>query len=284
MESVAMAIPFRFGTVGSPLSTPPKPGGTVGGIRRMAELGLDALELAWVRSVRISPASCEAIRAEAEKNNVALSVHAPYFINLNADSDEWPKSRMRIMDAAHFGHLAGATEIVLHPGSYFGGDPEEVLRKAIPRLKGCAQELRKQKNPVTLRPELMGKSALLGSLDDLLALSREVEGVLPCVDFAHLHARTGAVNSYAEWMEALQAIRSALGEAALQRMHIHLSGIEYTAKGERKHLPFGEADLNYAELLRALADSKCAGRIMCESPILEQDAILLRETWKKPQI
>jgi deoxyribonuclease-4 len=277
-----MADSFRFGTVGSPLSTPPKPGGTIGGIRRMAELGLDALELAWVRSVRISPAACEAIRSEAGRCNIALSVHAPYFINLNADSDEWPKSRKRIMDAAHFGHLAGATDIVIHPGSYFGREPEEVLKKAIPRLKGCVKELRKKKNPVILRPEVMGKTALLGSLDDVLALSREVEGVLPCTDFAHLHARTGELNSYDEWLKILKAFRTALGEDALKKMHIHVSGIEYTPKGERRHLTFAEADLKYAELLRALADSGCAGRILCESPILEQDAILLRETWKQP--
>lgn len=274
-----MDLRFRFGTVGSPLSTLPKPGGTIGGIDRTAELGLDALELAWVRSVRISPAACEAIRAKAERSGVALSVHAPYFINLNADSTEWPKSRKRIMDAAHFGHLAGATDIVIHPGSYFGREPKAVLQKAVPRLKACVQELRKQKNPVVLRPEVMGKTALLGSLEDVLALSQEVEGVLPCVDFAHLHARTGAINSYEEWMEILHSIRTALGDDALQKMHIHLSGIEYTAKGERRHLPFREADLKYQQLLRALADSGCAGRILCESPILEQDAVLLRETW-----
>jgi deoxyribonuclease-4 len=275
-----MAAIFHFGTVGSPISTPPKPGGTVGGIQRIADLGLDALELAWVRSVRISPATCEAIRAEAQRNNVSLSVHAPYFINLNADSTEWPKSRKRIMDAAKFGHLAGATDIVIHPGSYFGHEAKDVLKKAIPRLKGCAKELRKQHNPVILRPEAMGKSALLGSWEDILILSQEVEGVLPCVDFAHLHARTGKLNRYEEWMEALQSMRTALGEDALRKMHIHLSGIEYTAKGERRHLPFQEADLKYDQLLRALADSGCAGRIMCESPILEQDAILLRDTWK----
>jgi deoxyribonuclease IV len=276
-----MTSSFRFGTVGSPISTPSRPGGTVGGIRRMADLGLNALELAWVRSVRISPASCEAIRAEAQQHDVALSVHAPYFINLNADSTEWPKSRKRIMDAAHFGHLAGATDIVIHPGSYFGRDPKEVLATAVPRLKACVKELRRQKNPVVLRPEVMGKSALLGSLADVLILSQEVEGVLPCFDFAHLHARTGVLNSYAEWMGILEAIRATLGKDALRTMHIHLSGIEYTVKGERKHLPFREADLKYEELLRALAASGCAGRLLCESPILEEDALLLRGTWKK---
>ncbi len=275
-----MASTIRFGTVGSPLSTPAKPGGTLGGILRLAELGLGCLELAWVRSVRISPASCEAIRLQAESSGVALSVHAPYFINLNADSTEWPKSRKRIMDAAHYGALAGATDIVIHPGSYFGRPPAEVLKTAIPRLKGCIQELRDNGNPVTLRPEVMGKSALFGSLEDVLALSAEVEGVLPCVDFAHLHARTGAENSFAEWEKVFNGIRSTLGAESLQRMHIHLSGIEYTAKGERRHLPFSEADLDYRQFLAAVIAQDCAGRILCESPILEKDAVLLRDTWR----
>ncbi|MBN2085339.1 MAG: TIM barrel protein [Anaerolineales bacterium] len=276
-----MASTIRFGTVGSPLSTPAQPGGTVGGILRTAELGLGCLELAWVRAVRVSSATCESIRAQAERSGIALSVHAPYFTNLNADSAEWPKSRRRIMDAAHFGALAGATDIVIHPGSYFGQPPAEVLRIAIPRLKECVMELRDQGNPVVLRPEVMGKMALFGSLEDVLALSASVEGVLPCVDIAHLHARTGAQNSYAEWMAVFDAIGSALGAESLRRMHVHLSGIEYTAKGERRHLPFSEADLDYPRFLEAVKARGCAGRILCESPLLEKDAILLRDTWEK---
>jgi deoxyribonuclease-4 len=280
-EQELMTTAFRFGTVGSPLSTPARPGGTVGGILRTAALGLDCLELAWVRSVRVSPATCEAIRAEAERKEIALSVHAPYFINLNADATEWPKSRKRLMDAAGFGYLAGATDIVIHPGSYFGRPPAEVLRVAVPRLRDCVRELRDRGNPVILRPEVMGKSALLGSLEDVLALSAEVEGVLPCMDFAHLHARTGAWNSLEEWLVVLETMCKTLGQESLRRMHIHLSGIEYTEKGERKHLPFREADLKYKQLLSAMAERGCSGRILCESPILEKDAVLLRETWKK---
>ncbi len=276
-----MASAFRFGTVGSPISTPVKPGGTIGGIRRTAELGLDALELAWVRAVRVSPAACEAIRAEGERLGIALSVHAPYFINLNADSVEWPKSRKRIMDAARFGRLAGATDIVIHPGSYFGQPAEEVLQTAIGRLKGCVAELRQAGNPVILRPETMGKAALLGSLEDILAMAQAVDGVLPCIDFAHLHARTGSggANRYEEWMDMLTRVRSALGEKASRMLHIHLSGIAYTAKGERKHLPLAEADLQYRQLLQALADSHCGGRILCESPILEEDALQIKKAW-----
>src|SRR5574342_96782 len=184
-----MTLSFQFGTVGSPLATPKKPGGSVGAIEFSKSLGLEALELGWVRAVRVTEETCAAIKQAGAGQGVSLSVHAPYFINLNADEVEWPKSRKRLMDAAHFGHLAGATDIIFHPGSYFGNDPLEVLKIAIPRLQGCVDEVRAAGNPVILRPETMGKSAMLGSLEDTLAMSEAIEGVEPCIDFAHLHAR-----------------------------------------------------------------------------------------------
>ncbi len=274
---------FLFGTVGSPMSTPPKPGGTVGGIARMAALGLETQELAWVQSVRVSEAKCAEIKATAAAHGVALSVHAPYFINLNATADEWPKSRKRLMDAAHYGHLAGATDIIFHPGSYFGRPAAEVLAVAVPRLRGCVEELRAAGNPVCLRPETMGKSAMLGSLEDTLVMAAEIEGVLPCLDFAHLHARPGdgSANSYAEWAAMLTLIKKRLGARALKRLHIHLSGIAYGPKGEQHHLTLADADLKYKELFKALRDFQCAGRVLCESPIMEDDARVMQKTWAK---
>jgi deoxyribonuclease-4 len=272
---------MRFGTVGSPMSTPPKPGGSVGAVKEIQRLGLDALELAWVQSVRISEQSCLAIKQAGEECDVNLSVHAPYFINLNADDQQWPKSRQRLMDAAYYGFLAGSTDIVFHPGTYFGRPPADVLKVAIPRLQGCAEELVAKKVRVILRPELMGKSAMLGSLEDVLFMSHEVQGVAPCMDFAHLHARSGIgkPNSYGEWCEVLQRYAEVLGKNSLQSLHIHLSGIEYTAKGERNHLKIAEADLNFKALFKALEKFDCSGRIMCESPILEEDALVLQKMW-----
>lgn len=272
---------FRFGTVGSPISTPKKPGGSVGAIGRLSELELDALELGWVQSVRVSEQTCVDIRLAAETQDVKLSVHAPYFINLNADDEEWPKSRKRLMDAAHFGNLAGATDIIFHPGSYFGQPPEQVLPKAIERLAGCVEELRAAANPAILRPETMGKSAMLGSLEDVLAMSRAIPGVKPCLDFAHLHARPGdgTMNSYDEWARLLEDYGEALGKEALEELHVHLSGIEYGPKGEKEHLPVEEADLDLRALFSALRDYGCRGRILCESPVMEDDALILRQKW-----
>lgn len=274
---------FYFGTVGSPKSTPPKPGGSAGAIYHIKTLGLDALELGWVQSVRVTEATCAAIKIAGEMNDVKISVHAPYFINLNASEEEWEKSRKRLMDAAYYGYLAGATDIIFHPGSYFNQPRNEVLDRAIIRLSACVNELRNNKIDVVLRPETMGKSALLGTLEDTVEISRAISGVQPCIDFAHLHARAGdnSMNSYREWIELLNGYAHYLGESSLSSLHIHLSGIAYGAKGEKEHLAINDSDLDVAELFKALADMNCKGRILCESPILEEDAIYLRDKWQE---
>ncbi len=272
---------FKFGTVGSPKTTPKKPGGSVGAILRLKELELSALELGWVQSVRVSEDTCAQICTTCKDNDFRLSVHAPYFINLNATDEEWPNSRKRLMDAAYYGHLAGATDIIFHPGSYFARPADEVLKVVLPRLKEIAEELRAAGNPVTLRPEVSGKAAMLGSLADVLEMARGIPGVVPCIDFAHLHARLGdgAMNSYDEWSAMLETYRKALGKQALHSMHIHLSGIEFGPKGEKNHVPMVDADLNFRDLMRALHDAGAGGRLMCESPVMEEDALKFKKLW-----
>ncbi len=278
-----MSAAFRFGTVGSPIETPKKPGGSVGAIQFSRSIGLHALELGWVRAVRVSEETCQAIQAAALENDVSISVHAPYFINLNADQEEWIKSRQRLMDAAFYGDLAGATDIIFHPGSYFGKSPENVLPVVIERLHGCMEELRSKQIHVTLRPETMGKSAMIGSLQDTLKMAAEVEGVEPCLDFPHLHARAGdgSVNTLQEWQEQLECYAGALGESSLQNLHIHLSGIAYSEKGEKHHLPIEESDLDIRAILLALHQAGAAGRILCESPEMEKDALFIKSLWQE---
>jgi deoxyribonuclease-4 len=215
------------------------------------------------------------------ERDIILSVHAPYYINLNADENEWPKSRKRLMDAARAGYKSGATDIVFHPGSYFNLSPREVLKTALPRLEKCVQELREEGNPVIIRPETMGKGAMLGSLEDTLEMS-QIEGVEPCLDFAHLHARPGdgSMNSTREWMEVLETYQKALGEDSLKRLHCYISGIEYTEKGEQNHLVIGESDFDLEALFQALLEVKAEGRMLCESPTLEEDALVVKRSWQ----
>ncbi len=272
---------FHFGTVGSPQSTPKKPGGSVGAVLQTAALGLSALELGWVQSVRVTEETCAAIQAAAKSQNIALSVHAPYFINLNANAEEWPKSKKRLLDAAYFGWLAGATDIIFHPGSYFNQPAAQIMPLVIERLQSCVEETLARGAEVRFRPETMGKSAMIGSLEDTLEMSQRIPNVFPCLDFAHLHARPGdgSMNTYREWLSVLQSYAQVLGTAALQNLHIHLSGIEYSLKGERNHLPLRESDLDLDGLFAAFESVNAGGRILCESPIMEEDALYMQQLW-----
>jgi deoxyribonuclease-4 len=275
---------LRFGTVGSPQTTPAS--GTPAALAHIRELDLDHLEIAWVQSVRVSDETCALIKAAAEKHGVTLSIHAPYYINLNSQTAElMQKSDERLLAAARKGFLAGAHDIVFHPGSYHNQPPEQVYERVKEKLLEITGILRAEGVAATLRPETMGKSAMFGTLDEVLELSRDVPGVAPCIDWAHLHARRGdgSLNSYEEFAGALERVKSVLGDEGLKRLHFHLSGIAYTSKGEKEHIPLNEADLRYRELLQAFLDYGVAGTCAVEAPepFHTADALVIQATYRR---
>ncbi len=275
---------LRFGTVGSPQSSPES--GTPAAIKHIRELGLSHLEIAWVQSVRVTPETCALIKAAGEANHVSLSIHAPYYINLNSLTTElMEKSDARLLAAARAGYLAGAKDIIFHPGSYHEMPPEQVYERAKQKMIEITGILREEGVHVNLRPETMGKSAMFGTLDEVVQLSKEVPGVKPCIDWAHLHARTGngTFNSYAEFADALTRVQNALGEEGMKTLHFHLSGIAYGPKGEKEHLPLNEADIRYRELIQAFIDFKVGGTAAVEAPMPFHvaDALTFQATYRR---
>jgi deoxyribonuclease-4 len=276
------ADPIRIGTVGAPSLAPKS--GTTAGIEYLRNLGFDHLEIAWVQSVRVTDESCAEIKTAADKHRMSLSVHAPYFINLNSLTDDlMRKSDERLLAAARKGFLAGARDIVFHPGSYHSQPPEHVYERAKQKLLEITEILRSEKCDVVIRPETMGKTAMFGTLEETIELSREIPGVLPAIDFAHLHARSGKHNTYDEFCEMLTAVEKGLGRRGLDTIHIHLSGIKYGPKGEQSHLPLNEADMNYRELLQALIDFDAKGSIAVEAPdpFHVADAMTIQATYRR---
>lgn len=270
---------LRFGTAGVPRSTP-RPS-TLAGVARVAELGLGAMEVEFVWGARLPLGEALAIRQLAQERGVSLSAHAPYFVNLNAhESDKLARSRRQILQAARLAFACGASSLALHPAFYLGDEPQAVYHRVKAELAQLRSQLQEEGNPIQLRPELAGRSTQFGSFEELLGLSQELERVAPCLDFAHLHAREGRFNSYEEFASVLERLGKELGPRALQDLHLHVSGIRYGSKGEIKHLPFGESDLRYPELLQALKDFGASGVVICESPLLEDDALLLQETYR----
>lgn len=275
---------LRFGTVGAPSTT--IGAGTVNAIANIRALGLQHLEIAWVQSVSVTDKTCAEIKEAAEKHKITLSIHAPYFINLNSQTPEkMVASDGRLLKAAAKGCLAGAKDIVFHPASYHGAAPADVYPIVRDQLGRLADQLKSEGVDAVLRPETMGRVALFGTLEECVQLSKDVPGVQPCIDWAHLHARKtdGTFNTYDEFAAALTYVRDELGEDALKNVHFHLSGIAYTDKGEKMHLPLNEADLRYRELLQAFVDFGVAGTAAVEAPepFHVADALTFQATYRR---
>lgn len=279
-----MTDKLRFGTVGAPSTTPAS--GTVAAIEHTKALGLQHLEIAWVQSVSVTDKTCEEIAAAAKTNGISLSIHAPYFINLNSQTPEkMVASDERLLKAARKGFLAGARDIIFHPASYHAQNPADVYPRVRDQLGMLVQKLHSEGVTATIRPETMGKSAMFGTLEECVQLSKDIPGVLPCIDWAHLHARNGdgSFNSYEEFAAALTLVRDVLGEDALKRVHFHLSGIEYGSKGEKMHLPLNEADIKYRDLVRAFVDFGVEGTAAVEAPepFHVADALTFQATYRR---
>jgi len=267
-----------FGTGGTPRST--KTSSTINGIKRIAELGLGCMEIEFVQGVKMGEPVARQVADIATKEGVKLSAHAPYFINLNAREPEKIRaSQDRLLQTARIASICGAESIVFHTAFYLGNPPEEAYNNVKKRLEEIIHQLRQENNWVWIRPEIMGKSSEFGTIEEVLNLSYELEGIAPCIDFAHCHARTGRFNSYPEFASILQQVKERLGRQALDNMHIHVSGIAYGKKGELKHLNLKDSDLQYVELIKVLTDYDAKGLVICESPNLEEDTLLLQETY-----
>lgn len=272
---------LRFGTAGIPLSTPES--GTVNGIRQVRKLGLECMELEFVRQVNIKEEKCPEIKAEAQKQDVELTCHGQYFINLNSlELDKITASKKRIYQAARIASLCGAKSLTFHAAYYMNGDKEKVFQAVKQGVREVIDALQKEGHTIMIRPETTGKESQWGDLKEIVRLSEELEQVLPCIDLSHLHARTGGKNnSLAEFREILSLVEKNLGRRALDNMHIHLSGIEYSSKGERWHLNLNQSDFNYKELLQAFKEFNIKGVVISESPNIEGDALLLKREWEK---
>lgn len=273
-------MPLLFGTAGVPLSA--KDRSSEGGVRRVRELNLDAMELEFVQGVRMGEEKAKKVGAVAQEANIALSCHAPYYINLNSrEPEKIAASRERIIQTSRIARILGVRSVVFHP-AFKHDDPEEVvLQRVIKELSLVREILSAEGNEVMLRPETTGKGTQLGNLAETIQIAKEIPGVLPCIDFGHLHARTnGRYNTYDEFCEILEQTAEELGDRWVKNVHFHVSGIEYGIKGEKRHLALRESDLRYEELMKACLSFGVEGLAISESPILEEDALLLQQTYR----
>ncbi len=267
---------LHFGTAGVPASS--KKSSTVHGIKRVAELDLDCMEIEFVYGVRMGAQSAEKVNQASLENSVRLSVHAPYYVNLNSKEEEKRKKSIeRIVKSSIVGKACGADRVTFHPAFYH--DDEVKCYDNV--LKSMHEILEQSQVGIKLCPETTGKLSAFGTISELLRLASDLPGIGICVDFAHVYSRSlGKINSYKGFAKIIEKIYKKLPDYG-ENVYFHVSGIDYGPRGELKHLPLEESNFNWQELLQVFRYFDLKGIVICESPVQEYDALKLKQYYRR---
>ncbi len=276
-----MVNKLLFGTAGVPLSCDDR--SSEKGISTVKKLGLECMELEFVRGVKMQPAAAKKLKPIAEENDVVLTAHAPYYINLNTDEKaKFHASIKRIYDTAKIADLAGGYSITFHAAYYMKSSPEDTFNAVKMAMKELIDKLNQENIKIWIRPETTGKGSQFGSIQEIISLSQQLDQVLPCVDFAHLYARSvGDINTKDQFSSIMHEIEKGLGKEAIKNMHIHMSGMNFGPKGERNHLEMKDSDFNYKAVLQSLKDFNAKGVVISESPNIEEDALMMKKYFER---
>jgi deoxyribonuclease-4 len=231
-------------------------------LQKASRLGLGCIEVAFTYGVRMKSPEAAAVGAAARAKNIALSVHAPYYVNLAADDVvKLAASRERILASCRMAALLGARNVVFHAGFYQGRSAERTFARIAKAMEKLQAVVRKNRWAVALCPETTGKPSQFGSLDECLRLAEET-GCGFTVDFSHLLARAAGRLDYGEVLDRLP-----------RRFHAHFSGIAYGPKGERRHLK--TTPRFFMPLAEAMAGRDLDVTLINESPRPYRDAAMM---------
>ena len=285
-----MAERTRFGPAGVPPMFRVLGASTVDTPRLLHEEGLDAFEyqaVRWGPKPQIKEADARKLGEEAKKNDVKLSMHGSYFINLSGKRDVVEASKRRMIACAAGAEWMGASVMVFHTGFYGKFEKDYALKTCITALKEVSAEMKSLGLKVKLGPETMGRKFQVGTLDEIITINREVEDTQLVIDWGHLHAlHQGAFKTVDDMRRVAEKVERELGTEALRSMHCHFSKIEYTAQGERKHHTLDEERFgpDFQLLAEVIVDFGLHPTLICESPILDVDARKMKETLRQVQI
>ena len=251
----------------------------------LKEKGLDAYEYQCSKGVKITRPTAEKLGCEAKENNIKLSIHAPYYINLATDDEEKrEKSVKYITDTLAAADFMGADRIVVHSGACAKMDRRTAMEYAKKTLTAALERSKEMGlDHIHICPETMGKINQLGDLDEVIELCRLDDYLLPTIDFGHLNARgLGSLNEYADYLEIFDKIESGLGHDRLNIFHSHFSRIEFTKGGEKKHHTL--ADTMYGPEFLPIAEiiykKNLSPTIICESNgTMAEDALTMKNMY-----
>jgi deoxyribonuclease-4 len=261
---------ITFGPAGIPLSCK---GRTVrDGIIYTRNLELDAMEVQFVRGIRMTEEEARKVRETAEQAGVELHVKAPYYINLAGDEANVEMSFQKILATGKLGHEMGAQTVVFHPGFYGELSKEETMSRIVKNVRELRNVFVREAWTPRLGIEVMGKRNVFGSLEEVVEVCQKVKGVIPVIDFAHIHARG---NGILQNPEDFVAVFEKLAPLKLDHYVLHFTGIHYENGNARYRLPIKKGDLKFEPLVDVLLDANMSATIISTSPILEHDAMYM---------
>ncbi len=269
-------VPPLFRILGAKLSDVP-------GLLR--EEGLDAFEyqaVRWGQKPQMKQEDAENLGFQARKNDVLLSLHGSYYVNLCGKKEVVEASKRRLVACATAANWMGAYVVVFHMGFYGRFEKSYAFRNCVNALKDIVATMNSLGiQNVKLGPETMGRIFQLGSLDEILTICEEVEQTQVVIDWGHLHARhRGLFKKIDDFRAVIDEVENRLGTQAVKGMHCHFTKIEFTEKGERRHHILDEAKYgpDFQLLAEVIAEYDLRPVMICETPILDVDAMKMRDT------
>jgi len=260
---------------------------TVDAPKWLAEIGLDAYEYEAGNGLSATKTTLKKIGDEAKKYNIKMSYHTPYFISLSGiDPEKRLKSVDYIRQSLEAANLLGAKTIVVHSGSAAKITRDEAMRLAADTLVKTLSVV--DTKGIKIGLETMGKKNQLGTLDEVIELCRIDPILVPVVDFGHLNARDcgGIFVSADDYMRVFDKIDRNLGAEIACNLHCHFSKIEWTDKGEKKHLTFSDTIYgpDFEPLIEAIAKNGLSPTIISESAGTQSDDALAMKNYYKELI
>ena len=276
----------RFGPAGMPPIFRLMGATTADVPKLLREEGLDAFEyeaVQWGQKPQIKQENAQKLGEETRKNDVRLSMHGSYYINLSGKKDVVEASKRRLIACATAADWMGAYVLVFHTGFHGRFEKEFAFKTCIDAIKDVSVEMHSLGLKVKLGPETMGRKFQVGSLDEILTINEHVEGTQLVIDWGHLHARgLGALKKVEDFRAIAEKVEQQLGTEALRSMHCHFSAIEFNSLGEKQHHTLDEKRYgpDFRMLAEVIADFQMHPTIICETPNLDVDARKMQATLK----
>jgi len=273
----------RFGPAGVPPMFRLMGARTVDTPKLLREEGLDAFEYQasrWGQKPQINRQDAEALGSEAIKNDVKLSMHGSYFINLSGKREVVEASKRRLIACATAADWMGAYVVVFHTGFYGLFEKDYAFKACIDAIKEVAAEMKSLGIKAKLGPETMGRKYQVGTIDEIVSICEQVENTQLVIDWGHLHARTlGSFKKTDDFRAVAEKVEKRLGTEVLRSIHCHFSAIEFTSQGEKQHHTLDEKRYgpDFRMLAEVIVDFGMHPTMICESPILDVDARRMRD-------